>query len=290
MPYYFYIILISYNIMKELLIESVSINDVNDAIDNHKRVIINYHTKGENIATGSRVIEVYAYGLTKAGNPVIRAFQPFGDTTSKIPSWKFFRLDRISSWKETEQTFSRPASFYYKNIGNFNENGDETMSVVYKIANFNSNVKNIQNNGPKLKDNDDVYKTDTEHRMERFKQQVTNPITLNDLKTQLIKNNNKTNDSGPKLKDKGEEVYKTDTERNMDNLRKQLDNPRKIDLSKFSKNKEPITFKDFNKNLQNDLKDKGEEVYKTDTERNMDNLRKQLDNPRKIDLSKFSKK
>ena len=277
--------------MKNLLTESVSVNDVTDAIDNHKRVIINYHTKGENIATGSRVIEVYAYGLTKAGNPVIRAFQPFGDTTSKIPSWKFFRLDRISSWKETEQTFSRPASFYYKNIGNFNENGDETMSVVYKIANFNNNVKDIKNSGPKLKDKgEEVYKTDTEHGMERLKQQVSNPIKLSDLKTQLLKNKDTKTDSGPKLKDKGEEVYKTDTERNMDNLRKQLDNPRKIDLSKFQQNKEPISFKDFNKNLQNDLKDKDEEIYKTDTERNMDNLRKQLDNPRKIDLSKFSKR
>lgn len=32
---------------KVLLDESVSIADVNDALDNHKRVIINYHTKGE---------------------------------------------------------------------------------------------------------------------------------------------------------------------------------------------------------------------------------------------------
>ena len=58
---------------KILLQESVSINSVNDAIDAHTRIIINYHTKGEDIATGARIIEVYAYGLTKAGNPVIRA-------------------------------------------------------------------------------------------------------------------------------------------------------------------------------------------------------------------------
>ena len=80
-----------------LLSESVSINSVNDAIDTHTRIIINYHTKGEDIATGARIIEVYAYGLTKAGNPVIRAFQPYGDTTSRVPSWKFFRLDRITA-------------------------------------------------------------------------------------------------------------------------------------------------------------------------------------------------
>ena len=67
-----------------------------------------------------RIIEVYAYGLTKAGNPVIRAFQPYGDTSSRVPSWKFFRIDRIIYWKPTKQIFTKPASDYYKNIGNFN--------------------------------------------------------------------------------------------------------------------------------------------------------------------------
>ena len=65
------------DILNEMLItEAASVNDVNSAIDNHERVIINYHTNGEDANTGARVIEVYAYGLTKAGNPVIRAFQP----------------------------------------------------------------------------------------------------------------------------------------------------------------------------------------------------------------------
>ena len=99
-------------IIDEILAESVSVSDINDAIDNHKRIIINYHTDGEDNATGARVIEVYVYGTTKAGNPVIRAFQPYGDTTSRVPSWKFFRLDRISDWKDTQQRFSRPASDY----------------------------------------------------------------------------------------------------------------------------------------------------------------------------------
>ena len=105
-------------LLQEILLkESVSVNDIDDAMDNHKRVIINYHSKGEDVATGARVIEVYAYGLTKAGNPVIRAFQPYGDTTTKVPSWKFFRLDRISAWEDTGQTFSRPASEIYRGLG-----------------------------------------------------------------------------------------------------------------------------------------------------------------------------
>ena len=121
---------------KILLTESVSVNEVEEVIDKHLRVIINYNSKGDPSNSGARVIEVYAYGLTKAGNPCIRAFQPYGHTTSRVPSWKFFRLDRISAWKPTKQTFNRPADFYYKNLGDFNPNGDETMSVVYKIAQF----------------------------------------------------------------------------------------------------------------------------------------------------------
>ena len=156
-------------INKIMLNESVSINDVEDAIDNHKRIIINYHSKGEDKNTGARVIEVYAYGLTKAGNPVIRSFQPFGDTTTRVPSWKFFRLDRISAWQPTEQTFNRPADFYYKGLGEFNPNGDETMSVVYKIAKFgNENIfeptKDNEKSQPKTKS--DLFKTDTEYKIE----------------------------------------------------------------------------------------------------------------------------
>ena len=187
-----------------LLSESVSINSVNDAIDTHTRIIINYHTKGEDIATGARIIEVYAYGLTKAGNPVIRAFQPYGDTTSRVPSWKFFRLDRISYWKPTKQIFTEPANNYYKGLGEFNPDGDNTMSVVYKIAKFgndndnNEITKPINHSSPRMKgqsntnnqqmqnarnNSDDVFKTDTEKRMERLKQQLNNPIKLSDIKT-----------------------------------------------------------------------------------------------------------
>ena len=54
------------NIYRNLIIsESVGEDEVNDAIDGHKRVIINYHSKGEDKNTGARVVEVYAYGLTK---------------------------------------------------------------------------------------------------------------------------------------------------------------------------------------------------------------------------------
>lgn len=303
-------------ILKKIFLnESVSVNDVTQSIDNHNRVIINYHSKGEDKNTGARVIEVYAYGLTKAGNPVIRAFQPYGDTTSRVPSWKFFRLDRITAWKQTKQQFNRPADFYYKGLGDFNPNGDETMSVVYKIAKFGDEM-NIPNSGPKTKaeEKPEIYRTDTENRIERMRQQMNNPINISDIKTKdAFKDLTKEEPlkQGPKTKaEEKPELYRTDTERNMEKLLQQVRNPKKIDLSKFdTKTKsedlkepekseienieqqldteKPITLGDLNKKLK---KKEEPETYKTDTEKNMERLRQQLNNPRKIDLSKIPKR
>lgn len=288
-----------------LIVESASVEDVDSAIDKHERIIVNYHTKGEDKHTGARVIEVYAYGLTKAGNPCIRVFQPYGDSTTTVPNWKFMRLDRISAWKPTGQIFTRPADFYYKNLGNFNPNGDDTMSVVYKIAKFGNNEQLPQSdNGPKLKD--DVYKTDTEHRMERLRNQLNNPIKLSDIKTANgFKNIEEPhNDNGPKLKkQQSDDVYKTDTERGMERLRQQLDNPTYIsdlrdkktnDLeqlrNKLGDTSKPIPFKELQDRLSDDSEKKEDDVYKTDTEKNMEKLRQQLNNPRYIDLSKLPKR
>lgn len=298
-----------------LLNESVSVDDINSAIDSHNRVIINYRSKDGDEANGARVIEVYAYGLTKAGNPVIRAFQPYGDTTSKVPSWKFFRLDRITDWKPTEQIFSEPASDYYRGLGDFNPNGDGTMSTVYKIAKFGDEVEGLdtkdENSGPKLKS--DVFKTDTEKQMARTKEQLKNPITLSDLKAQQGFKDQKvtsTMPKGPVTKDTEPEVYKTPTERGMERLRQQLQNPTKIDLSQFEKGKpkdeteklqqalgdtsQKMTVGDLNKKLMDmnngDTETNEPEVYKSPTEYGMERLRQQLENPTKIDLSKFNRK
>ena len=286
-----------------LLSESVSINSVNDAIDTHTRIIINYHTKGEDIATGARIIEVYAYGLTKAGNPVIRAFQPYGDTTSRVPSWKFFRLDRISYWKPTKQVFTEPASNYYQGLGDFNPDGDNTMSVVYKIAKFgngndnNEITKPINHSSPRMKgqsntnnqqmqnarnNSNDVFKTDTEKRMERLKQQLNNPIKLSDIKTkqgfrQYNTNNSVKTQSGPRQKSEPTSSDKTNN-------------------AQSNQQPEPISIRDLqnmlakrNQNLNNQT-NSNNDLYKTDTERRMDRLRQQLDNPLKIDLSKMPRR
>lgn len=265
-----------------LLTESVSVDEVNDALDNHKRVIINYRSKGEDKNTGARVIEVYAYGLTKAGNPCIRAFQPYGDTTSRVPSWKFFRLDRIIEWKPTEQTFDRPADFYYKNLGDFNPNGDETMSVVYKVANFGNDQmpQASVNDDPKTKE--DVYKTDSETRMERLKQQVNNPIKLSDIKIgDAFKQSKQTPKPTGEPKTK-EDVYTTSktqpltqnnpntTEKTPEEKQDNLDRLRNI-----LKDRQPISLSDLNKKMKEEPQErKWQDVFNQEAEKDLEQMNK----------------
>ena len=118
-----------YEILQEILSESVTPQDVNDAIDNKLQVIINYSDE-ENHAPKKRLIEPYAYGMTKSGNAVIRAFQYNGDTFRGIPKWKLFRLDRITNWQPTEQHFNAQPKERGWNAEAYNEHGDNTMSNV----------------------------------------------------------------------------------------------------------------------------------------------------------------
>lgn len=108
--------------------KNVNVDNINKAIDNKIRIKI-FYRGDKNIAAGQRTIEVYAYGLSSAGNPVMRAFQLAGDTQTEMPDWKLFRVDRISRWVETNQRFDQPRP-------KFNPNGDRSMSTVYKIAKF----------------------------------------------------------------------------------------------------------------------------------------------------------
>ena len=178
-------------VVRWVLNESVSASQVADAIDKKYQVELTYKSGGGNEAMGPRVVEIVAYGLTKAGNPVFRAFQPYGDTLSSVPAWKFFRLDRVLKFKPTNRYFSKPASYYYRNIGEFNPNGDETMSTVYKIADFSKEPdktggKPKRPDGPRTKEtpvytdpskfSDAAFRTDTERGMDNLRRQLDNPV------------------------------------------------------------------------------------------------------------------
>lgn len=139
-------------IIDRILTESVDVNNIIDAMDRNKRVIIQYVGEdGE--STGSRYIDIYAYGLSSDGNPVIRAFQPFGDTNTKVPAWKFFRLDRISSWKTTDETFSYPKG--QQGLGKFNPDDIGSMKVVYKVTDFKQEEPLLKQSSPKKKSYDE---------------------------------------------------------------------------------------------------------------------------------------
>jgi hypothetical protein len=198
--------------LKGFLCEGVSNNEINDAIDNHKYVVINYEGD-DGTHNGKRMIQPVAFGCTSAGNPVIRAYEPFGDTKTAVPRWKFLRVDRISSWRETDKVFNEPAEL-------FNPNGDKTMSVVYNIAKFDNSSQPLHtpSSSPKTKADEkpQVYKTDTEKRLEKLRKQLANPLTLSDFKTQqaFASQNTVKQTSGPKtnsdIKKGSDNVYTND--------------------------------------------------------------------------------
>lgn len=111
-----------------LLREDASIDAINAAINNMRPVRIVYNGPS-GAGNGQRVIYPVAYGLSTAGNPVVRAFQPQGSTASEVPAWKFFRLDRIKSWRNINSRTFNPAQ-----LNGFNEDGDEQMETIYAIS------------------------------------------------------------------------------------------------------------------------------------------------------------
>ena len=102
--------------------------------------------------------------------------------------------------------------------------------------------------------------------MERLKQQLDNPIKLNDL--------NKPNAT---------QYSQQKNVSQIDNSKKDNDEITQLrnDLGDTS---EPISMQDLNQRLSNN------NIFKTDTEKRMEHLKQQLDNPKYIDLDKIPKR
>lgn len=133
------------SILRQTLNEAATPQQVTDAIKKRYEVKIKYgDEKGK--GGGQRLIQPVAYGTMKgSGNPVIRAFQPFGDTKTKVPHWKMFRLDKIEDWKPLRNRhFDDPTNSQWMkdqyNItgaeGAYNPNGDKSMDQVFITADF----------------------------------------------------------------------------------------------------------------------------------------------------------
>ena len=122
-----------YDKLKKFLNEDIDSESVLDAIHNKYQVRIRYddgQEDSEGNPKGSRVIKPMAIGTTKKGYPVVRAWQEGGGSRRGTPKWKFFRLDRITSWKpmKNKKFFDAPS--------NYNPTGDKSMSTFVDNAKF----------------------------------------------------------------------------------------------------------------------------------------------------------
>jgi predicted DNA-binding transcriptional regulator YafY len=123
-----------YNTLNNLILEVASRDQIMDAIRN-RRVCVIYYNGDEPGGMGLRVIEPVAYGLTKKGNPVVRAWDREGAShraylgKKPLPSWRFFRVDKMQFIRPTQETFDTPRP-------NYNPNGDRSMERVFINAIF----------------------------------------------------------------------------------------------------------------------------------------------------------
>ena len=111
-----------------LLKEDASVDAINNAVKNMHPVWIAYNGPSGG-GKNRRLIYPVAYGLSTAGNPVVRAFQPQGSTSTDVPAWKLFRLDRIKTWRNINSKTFNPGD-----LRGFNDGGDEQIETLYAIA------------------------------------------------------------------------------------------------------------------------------------------------------------
>lgn len=128
------------NTLKGLINEASSIDDVQNSIRN-KTVMVIYYDGDDNGGKGYRTIEPVCVGISKKGNMVLRAWETEGSSWSAqnegnyLPGWRFFRLDKIFTYKPTMDNFTEVRPGY-------NPNGDKSMTQVFLNAKFD-NEENI---------------------------------------------------------------------------------------------------------------------------------------------------
>ncbi|NBU82602.1 MAG: WYL domain-containing protein [Flavobacteriaceae bacterium] len=125
-----------YNTLNTLILEVASIDQITDAI-RKRRVCVIYYNGDEPGGKGLRVIEPVCFGYSKKGNPVLRAWDKEGAShraylgKKPLPSWRFFRVDKMEFIRPTQETFNEPRPDY-------NPNGDKSMERVLINAKFDN--------------------------------------------------------------------------------------------------------------------------------------------------------
>ena len=118
-----------YNIAESLILEVASRGDIMDGMQ-QKRIMELYYDDNEDPGgKGRRWIQMYCYGVSLAGNDVVRVYQVGGDTKTIEPGWKLFRVDRMNNLRVLSGEFDEPKPL-------FNPNGDKDMIKIYNITQF----------------------------------------------------------------------------------------------------------------------------------------------------------
>ena len=119
---------------KSLILETVTLRSLRDAISQRKVVYITYNGD-EPGGKGIRVIEPVCLGVNKKGNQVLSAWEREGAShrgylkKRPMPGWRYFKVKDILSVNPTDIEFNevRPG---------FNPNGDKRMVSIDILANF----------------------------------------------------------------------------------------------------------------------------------------------------------
>lgn len=186
-----------YTILNNILTESVSQNEVIQALDDKRVIMITYNDEKSNPPLGKRWIEPCSLvDMDGNGKLAIRAYAYSGATRRGVPNWKLFRLDRIQSWTPTNSKFVKAPDNRY------NPNGDKQYQVIHQIH-FDNQDDNLINRNINIS-NQEKAKKGIDNFGRKLKQQQipqTNqqgPIqpqnSINDLVNNTQSNNNQ---SGP---------------------------------------------------------------------------------------------
>ena len=118
-----------YNLAESLILEVAAKSDVMNAMRKRRIVELNYDDEEDPGGKGKRWVQVYCYGVSKAGNEVVRVYQVGGDTKTIQPGWKLFRTDRMENMRVLGGTFDEAKPL-------FNPTGDKDMIKIHYITKF----------------------------------------------------------------------------------------------------------------------------------------------------------
>ena len=118
-----------YNLAESLILEVAAKGDVMNAMRKRRIVELYYDDDEDPGGKEKRFVQMYCYGISKAGNEVVRVYQVGGDTKTIQPGWKLFRTDRIDRMKVLGGTFDEAKPL-------FNPTGDKDMIKINYIIKF----------------------------------------------------------------------------------------------------------------------------------------------------------